>query len=105
MSIESKEDYVPGTIRLGGWRLHESIPEVKMKIRGRGNSTWFLHPKKPYQMKLSESSEFLSMLDNRKWLFLAEYSDKTMLRNRVAFELGYLSNLDWSRRSNNCNRE
>jgi len=96
VSIESKEDYVPGTIRVDGWRHYDSIPEVTMEIRGRGHSTWFLHPKKPYQMKLSDSSEFLGMLDNRKWLFLAEYSDKTMLRNRLAFELGHLSNLDWT---------
>lgn len=96
VSIESKEDYVPGTIRVDGWRLYDSIPEVTMEIRGRGHSTWFLHPKKPYQMKLSDSSEFLGMLANRKWLFLAEYSDKTMLRNRLAFELGHLSNLDWT---------
>ena len=94
VSIESTEDYVPGTIRVDGWRLHDSIPEVTMTIRGRGHSTWFFHPKKPYQMKLSDSSGFLSMLDNKKWLFLAEYSDKTMLRNRLAFELGHLSNLD-----------
>ncbi|MDH3352320.1 MAG: hypothetical protein OEM51_12300, partial [Gammaproteobacteria bacterium] len=71
VSIESKEIYVPGTIRVDGWRLYDSIPEVTMEIRGRGHSTWFLHPKKPYQMKLSDSSEFLGMLDNRKWLFLA----------------------------------
>jgi spore coat protein CotH len=96
VSIVSKEDYVPGTIRVDGWRLYDSIPEVTMEIRGRGHSTWFVHPKKPYQMKLSDSSEFLGMLDNRKWLFLAEYSDKTMLRNRLAFELGHLSNLDWT---------
>jgi hypothetical protein len=96
VSVESKETYVPGTIRVDGWRLHDSIPEVTMEIRGRGNSTWFLHPKKPYQMKLSDSSEFLGMPDNKKWLFLAEYSDKTMLRNRLAFELGHLSNLDWT---------
>jgi len=96
VSVESTEIYVPGSIRVDGWRLHDSIPQVTMEIRGRGHSTWFFHPKKPYQMKLSDSSEFLSMLDNKKWLFLAEYSDKTMLRNRLAFELGHLSNLDWT---------
>ena len=30
---------------------------------------------------------------------MAEYSDKTMLRNRLAMELGYLSNLDWTAKS------
>ena len=67
-----------------------------MKIRGRGNSTWGLHPKKPFQMKLDDKAEFLGMPNDKKWLFLAEYSDKTMLRNKISFEMGYLSNLDWT---------
>ena len=47
-------------------------------------------------MKLSDKSAFLGMPEDKKWLFLAEYSDKTMLRNTIAFELGYMSNLDWT---------
>ena len=30
---------------------------------------------------------------------MAEYSDKTLIRNKIAFELGYLSNLDWTPQS------
>jgi hypothetical protein len=37
VSVESKEIYVPGNIRVDGCRLHESIPEVTMEIRGRIN--------------------------------------------------------------------
>jgi hypothetical protein len=47
-------------------------------------------------MKLSDKAEMLGMPADKKWLFLAEYFDKTMLRNRAAFELGYLSSLDWT---------
>ncbi len=36
------------------------------------------------------------MPEDKKWLMLANYSDKTMIRNAIAFELGYLSSLDWS---------
>ncbi len=96
VQIDSKEDYVEGDISLDGRRDFESLTNLPMKIRGRGNSTWFTHPKKPFQMKLSEKSTFLGMPEDKKWLFLAEYSDKTMLRNTIAFELGYLSNLEWT---------
>jgi hypothetical protein len=34
--------------------------------------------------------------EDKKWLMLANYSDKTMIRNAIAFELGYLSSLDWT---------
>jgi len=47
-------------------------------------------------MKLSDKAEFLGMPRDKKWLFLAEYSDKTLLRNKITFEMGYLSHLDWT---------
>jgi spore coat protein CotH len=98
-SINSKEDYVDGTVAIKGGRDFADESSVNMKIRGRGNSTWFLHPKKPFQMKLKDKSTMLDMPSKKKWLFLAEYSDKTMLRNTISFEMGYLSNLDWTPKS------
>lgn len=94
-NIESKDDYVEGNIWIDGGRNFEDFSNSRMEIRGRGNSTWG-HPKKPYQMKLRDKSTFLGMPENKKWLFLAEYSDKTMIRNTISFELGYISNLDWT---------
>ncbi|MEW6981819.1 CotH kinase family protein [Colwelliaceae bacterium 6471] len=98
-SIESKEDYVAGSVLLDGGRHVDSMPQAAMKIRGRGNSTWYTHPKKPFQMKFDNKTSFLDMPADKKWLFLAEYSDKTMLRNRIAFEMGYISQLDWTPQS------
>ena len=95
-AIDSKDDYVQGESSIDGGRHFDDLASVEMKIRGRGNSTWYLHPKKPFQMKLSDKAEFLGMPNDKKWLFLAEYSDKTMLRNKISFEMGYISNLDWT---------
>ena len=91
-----REDYVEGRISVDGWRDYPSLDEMDMKIRGRGNSTWHLHPKKPFQMKLDDKKEFLGMPNNKKWLFLAEYSDKSLLRNTIVFEMGYISSFDWT---------
>ena len=96
--IDSKDDYVEGGVAIDGGRTYDSIDSLEMKIRGRGNSTWG-HPKKPFQMKLSDKHEFLGMPADKKWLFIAEYSDKTLLRNTIAFEMGYISNLDWTPKS------
>ena len=97
--IDSKEDYFDGTVTIKGGRDFEDVSSAIMKIRGRGNSTWFFHPKKAFQMKLDDKSTFLDMPSKKKWLFLAEYSDKTMLRNTISFEMGYLSNLEWTPKS------
>ena len=96
VAIDSKDDYVRGDTSIFGGRNFDDLEQVEMKIRGRGNSTWGLHPKKPFQMKLSDKAEFLGMPKDKKWLFLAEYLDKTMLRNKISFEMGYISNLDWT---------
>ena len=101
-SINSTDDYVLGTVTVQGGlniksdSLISDLDSLSMKIRGRGNSTWALHPKKPYQLKLDAKAEFLNMPDDKKWIFLAEHSDKTMLRNTIAFEMGYNSVLDWT---------
>jgi spore coat protein CotH len=98
MPIVSKEDYITGTVTVDGGRGFDDLDSTIMEIRGRGNSTWGA-PKNPYQMKLDSKEKFLDMPKQKKWIFLAEYSDKSMLRNTLAFELGYLSSLDWTPKS------
>ena len=36
---------------------------------------------------------------DKKWIFLAEFSDKSLIRNKIAFEMGYLSQLDYTPQS------
>ncbi len=95
VEIESKDEYVQGKGIFYGSRSYDD-GSGDMKIRGRGHSTWGLHPKKPYQLKFDEKTEVFGMPADKKWIFLAEYSDKTLMRNRLAFEMGYMSRLDWT---------
>ena len=67
--IDSKDEYVSGDVSIDGGRSFTDLPATEMKIRGRGNSTWFIHPKKPFQMKLEDKAEFLGMPKDKKWLF------------------------------------
>ena len=97
LEITSKEDYIQGEAYVFGGKLFENS-SGDMKIRGRGHSTWGVHPKKPYQMKFDDKTEVLDMPKAKKWIFLAEHSDKTLIRNSIAFEMGYISNLDWTPR-------
>lgn len=96
--INSKDDYFEGTISLEGGRYFSDVSSASMKIRGRGNSTWG-HPKKPYQLKFGDKTEMLGMPEDKKWVFLAEFSDKTLIRNTIAFEMGNLSELDYTPQS------
>ena len=93
--INSKDDYVKGTFEFSSRDYDFEDFVQPIKIRGRGNSTWDM-PKKSYQFKLEEKHNLFNFPEDKKWLMLANYSDKTMLRNALAFELGYLSILDWT---------
>lgn len=94
-AISSKEEYINATFRLDGKERYEDF-QSEIEIRGRGNSTWGIHPKKPYQIKFPEKTEMLGMPEDKRWILLAEYSDKTCLRNKLAYEMGYRSDLEWT---------
>ena len=61
----------------------------KVQLKGRGNSTWDL-PKKPYAIKLDKKEEMLGFPKHKRWVLLANYYDKTNLRNEIAFFMGRL---------------
>lgn len=65
----------------------ESELRVATEVRGRGNSTWTM-PKKPYRLRLAEAVPLVGLPPDRDWVLLANYADKTLIRNRLATELG-----------------
>lgn len=70
---------------------------TKDNIRGRGNSTW-TYPKKPYAIKLDSKAEILGMPKHKRWVLLANWMDRTMMRNSVAFKIAELSGMEWAPR-------
>lgn len=55
-------------------------------VRLRGNSTQLM-PKKPYAIKLDDGAEILGMPKHKRWVLLANWIDRTMLRNDLSFYL------------------
>ena len=97
--IESKEEYVKGTIRVVSNNVN-GIPdfESSMNIKGRGNTTWGM-PKKPYKIKFDSKVSLLGEPEDKEWVLLANYADKTQLRNEMAFFLGEISSLEYTPRT------
>lgn len=97
--IESKEEYVKGTIRVVSNNVN-GIPDFEsaMKIKGRGNTTWGM-PKKPYKIKFDSKVSLLGEPEDKEWVLLANYADKTQLRNEMAFFLGEISSLEYTPRT------
>jgi hypothetical protein len=77
----------------------EEIINGSMDIKGRGNTTWGM-PKKPYSLKLSKKGSLLGMPEHKRWVLLANYSDKTLLRTDTAFKIGSVFDaIAWTPRS------
>ena len=90
----SKYNYSDASIELKSIHESENV-SLDVEIRGRGNSTWGF-PKKPYQLKFEDKESVLSLPADRRWILLANYSDKTLLRNELVFNMSRFSSLDWT---------
>lgn len=96
--IYDKKNYVDGTITIKDpGKLYSDVTEFSaaMGIRGRGNSTWSF-PKKPYKVKLKEKASIFGMGADKEWALLANYSDRTLMRNILAMKLSELCGFSWT---------
>lgn len=94
--IVSKDVYLNGTLSINpNLDFEQEANELQMEIKGRGNSTWGM-PKKPYRIKLNKKAKILGLHEAKNWVLLANYSDKTLLRTAVVFDLGKAINADFT---------
>ena len=63
------------------------LENASLTIKGRGNSSWFNAPKKSYTIKFEKKQEFLGFASNKSFALIANYFDKTLLRNITAYSL------------------
>jgi hypothetical protein len=104
-TIVSKETYLDATFLLTHPLIPEQTAALNGLIRGRGNSTWG-QPKNPYKVQFNSDADYaripdvLGMLKNRNWALLADYFDRSLMRNKLAFSLGsssvFADGLKWT---------
>ncbi|MBR6885885.1 MAG: CotH kinase family protein, partial [Bacteroidales bacterium] len=97
VGVSSKEDWVESvSVKILGDGNELLLEDSGSKIRGRGNSTWDRYPKKPYYIKLGTKADLYGTGKSKKWVLLANWMDRTLLRNQVAFHAASLTSLDWT---------
>ncbi len=97
--IKDKENWIEGStmyVTNSGDKGWDGVYN-NMNIRGRGNSTWG-YEKKPYAIKLDKKAEVLGMPKHKRWVLLANYLDRTCMRNAVAFQIARKTDLAWTPR-------
>lgn len=96
VGVRSRTTWVElATIEIKGDANKTLLQEDSLKIRGRGNSTWW-YDKKPYYFKLDHKADLLGTGPSKKWVLLANWMDRTLLRNQVAFEAARRTSIDWT---------
>ena len=67
----------------------ESVTDLAMSIRGRGNSTWDTQ-KRPFKIKLDKKTDLFGLGKNKHWVLVANAYDDTLIKDRISGWLG-----DW----------
>ena len=97
-NITSKTEYKTASMYIRGTEELPGLQAVRCSIRGRGNTTWGW-PKKPYLVKLDEKASVLGMPKHKRWVLLANFMDRTLMRNMVSMKVSSLmSGLAWTPR-------
>ncbi|MCH5331954.1 MAG: CotH kinase family protein [Alistipes sp.] len=93
-----KNNWTPGTIEIDGGGDYSDLEKMNAEIKGRGNSTWSWE-KKPYAIKLESKKEVMDMPKHKRWCLIANYMDRTHMRNRVAYHISENTGLAYTTRN------
>jgi hypothetical protein len=87
--VNSKSVYLNGEMTILDSVLNpygKGLFSGDIEIKGRGNSSLGM-PKRSYNFQTQDKVMILDMAASRDWLLQANYSDKSLMRNYIAFEL------------------
>ncbi len=101
-NVNSRDRYFEGEFSMtssskAGCGAVAKTPKASMK--GRGNYSWSFS-KKSFTLKLKDGLNLCGMGKSKKWAFVANHYDKSLLRNVVANHVGQtMTNLAWTPQS------
>ncbi len=95
-NLINKQDYVSAVITIvdpsGTYRIVKD-DEALIKIRGNFTSE---RDKKPYNIKFSGKVSVLGMSEGKKWCLLANRYDKSLIRNRLVYDMASKLRFDYT---------
>ena len=84
--IRDRETEIPAKMQIYGAQAPES-EIMDLTIRGRGNTSWTDMPKKSYKIEFDNKQALLGMPKDRDWTLIANYADKTLMKNYLMYHL------------------
>lgn len=86
LAIEDRETEIPAKLLIWGEKKAES-DTLDLTIRGRGNTSWLAMPKKSYKIEFAKKQSLLGMPKDKDWALIANYADKTLMKNYLMYHL------------------
>jgi hypothetical protein len=86
--ITNKIDNIPARMKIVDSRSKpygRGLFEGEIEIRGRGNTSFWM-PKSSYNFSIETKSPILDMTPSDAWMLIANYADKSLMRNYTAYE-------------------
>jgi len=99
VDVLAKEDYQNAVVSIEaiGRYGFDDLYDTEITIRGRGNSTWKNFDKKPLRLHFPQDISIFELPEGKDWILLANYTDKSLMRNRIANEIAKkLDNLPYA---------
>ena len=96
--IKAKDDKHPGsTIYVISDNGSTLLTDRACQMKGRGNGSWQME-KKPFQIKFDKKQQILAdaPAKAKKWTLINNHGDKTLMRNRVAFDMSRAIGLEYT---------
>lgn len=81
------DDWVSASMRIDGCDLEYELDETSIYIKDRGNSTKWTG-KTPFSIKLDSKKQLLGMKKAKRWVLMANYFDRSLIRTEFASYLG-----------------
>ena len=98
-TVDSKEPFdketdIVGNVIILNNNAYDTNASVTVRERGNSSRT---HPKKPWRLKFDKKQKVLDApAKAKKWTLINNHSDKTLLRNVVAFEISRRIGMDYT---------
>lgn len=96
--IKSKDDKHPGSTVYVIYDDGRSVlADAQAQMKGRGNASWGMD-KKPFQIKFNKKQRILpdAPAKAKKWTLINNHGDKTLMRNRVAFDMSRIIGMEYT---------
>lgn len=103
-SITDRENWKDGVMRIRNTDDYSACTNLytelggRISLKGRGNSTWwqFRTQKRAYSLKLEEKTSLFGMDASKNWTLLANFMDRSNLRNLFAYNLSGRLGMEYS---------